>query len=912
MRGLTVFIADLRNCRARELEEKRVNKELANIRSKFKDPSLSGRQKKKYVCKLLYMYILGWDVDFGHMEAVNLLSSSKYSEKQIGYLAVTLMLTESNELLRLVVNSMRKDLDDPVETTQCLALQAIANIGAREMAEALANDVLRLLTTSHTKSFVKKKAALCLLRLYRRHPDLIPAKEWVVKVLGLMEDRDMAVALCATSLVLAIAQQYPEESAGAIDRAVSRIHKILNEKEYGPDYVYYKVPVPWLQVKLLRLLQYFPPPEDRNVRQKLIGSLQTILTNAQDIPKNVQHNNAQNAVLFEAINLAIHVDPDSDIVVQASALLGRFISSKETNIRYLGLETMSHLAGVSSSLGAVQRHQETIIQSLKDKDISVRRRALDLLYSMCDISNAKTIVTELLQYLTIADFAIREEMVLKIAILTEKFATDYSWYVDVILQLITVAGDNVSDGIWYRVVQIVTNNEDLQEYAARTVLAALKSPTCHETTLKVGGYILGEFGHLIANLPGCAPMEQFMSLHSKFGMCTTSTRSMLLSTYLKFCNIFPEIKEHVIRVLKQYRFVLDVELQQRACEYLAIVTLPTDDILQAACEEMPPFPQRESALLSKLQKKTEDTEDKRTWQIGGKDANNAPTAKRNDRRRSTVTAERPSQTQSASSYNNANPHSDMDDLLGLREPVAAQANPMEKYNKLVLEPNGVIYEDQYIQIGLKTEYQQQQGRLAIFFGNKSTATISNLQTDLQSGGAVKITLTQPIASTIPPATQYNQVYQVECLDAAGFPVTMNANFQIGNAPVQLNIIMPIVLSKFVTPVELGGPDFFSRWKQIGGPPREGQAIGKYGNRSTEAIKNLIKALNIGVLEGIDPNPNNLVGAGIFNASNLGKIGCLMRLELNVEQQMFRVTLRTTNETVSEVLTQQIKAAIKAP
>jgi AP-2 complex subunit alpha len=29
------------------------------------------------------MYILGWDIDFGHMEAVNLIASNKYSEKQI-------------------------------------------------------------------------------------------------------------------------------------------------------------------------------------------------------------------------------------------------------------------------------------------------------------------------------------------------------------------------------------------------------------------------------------------------------------------------------------------------------------------------------------------------------------------------------------------------------------------------------------------------------------------------------------------------------------------------------------------------------------------------------------------------------------------------------------------------------------
>ncbi len=54
------------------------------FRSKFKgDKTLDGYQKKKYVCKLLFIFLLGHDIDFGHMEAVNLLSSNKYTEKQI-------------------------------------------------------------------------------------------------------------------------------------------------------------------------------------------------------------------------------------------------------------------------------------------------------------------------------------------------------------------------------------------------------------------------------------------------------------------------------------------------------------------------------------------------------------------------------------------------------------------------------------------------------------------------------------------------------------------------------------------------------------------------------------------------------------------------------------------------------------
>ena len=38
-------------------------------------------------------------------------------------------------------------------------------------------------------------------------------------------------------------------------------------------------------------------------------------------------------------------------------------------------------------------------------------------------------------------------MVLKVAVLAEKYATDYKWYVDVILNLIRLAGDYVSEEV---------------------------------------------------------------------------------------------------------------------------------------------------------------------------------------------------------------------------------------------------------------------------------------------------------------------------------------------------------------------------------------------------------------------------------------------------------------------------------
>ena len=44
-------------------------------------------------------------------------------------------------------------------------------------------------------------------------------------------------------------------------------------------------------------------------------------------------------------------------------------------------------------------------------DTSVRQKAIDLLYAMCDHTNDQTIVEELLSYLGRADYSIREALV---------------------------------------------------------------------------------------------------------------------------------------------------------------------------------------------------------------------------------------------------------------------------------------------------------------------------------------------------------------------------------------------------------------------------------------------------------------------------------------------------------------------
>ena len=100
------------------------------------------------------------------------------------------------------------------------------------------------------------------------------------------------------------------------------------------------------QVKCLRLLQLYRPPAEQDKKDQLNEALRKILIKS-DSSESANKANADHAILFEAVNLLILYGPaeaDQRLHQQALALLGRFISVKDANIRYLGLDTMGRMA----------------------------------------------------------------------------------------------------------------------------------------------------------------------------------------------------------------------------------------------------------------------------------------------------------------------------------------------------------------------------------------------------------------------------------------------------------------------------------------------------------------------------------------------------------------------------------------
>lgn len=56
---------------------------------------------------------------------------------------------------------------------------------------------------------------------------------------------------------------------------------------------------------------------------------------------------------------------EPNLLVRACNQLGQFLSNRETNLRYLALESMCLLANSEFSHEAVKKHQEVVILSMK-------------------------------------------------------------------------------------------------------------------------------------------------------------------------------------------------------------------------------------------------------------------------------------------------------------------------------------------------------------------------------------------------------------------------------------------------------------------------------------------------------------------------------------------------------------------
>lgn len=123
---------------------------------------------------------------------------------------------------------------------------------------------------------------------------------------------------------------------------------------------------------------------------------------------------------------------------------------------------------------------------------------------------------------------------------------------------------------------------------------------------------------------------------------------------------------------------------------------------------------------------------------------------------------------------------------------------------------------------------------------------------------------------------------------------------------------------------MSSQEFFDRWKKLSQPTQESQKIFpaqqdidtaqiqakvsqilelfwvKIKFYTTLIVYFQLDGLGAKILVNVDPNPDNFVCAGIVQTKTAA-IGTLVRLEPNKQAKMFRLTVRSSHDTVARGL-----------
>ncbi|KAI1447233.1 Adaptor protein complex AP-1 gamma subunit [Annulohypoxylon stygium] len=610
MSSLKQFIRNVRAAKTIADERAVIQKESAAIRASFREESGDHNVRRNNVAKLLYLFTLGERTHFGQIECIKLLASPRFADKRLGHLATSLLLDENQEVLTLVTNSLKNDLGHSNQYVVGLALCTLGNIASIEMSRDLFPEIETLVSTANP--YIRRKAALCAMRICRKVPDL--QEHFVEKAAQLLSDRNHGVLLCGLTLVTSMCEAEEEEGSdeGIIDKfkqfvpVLVRTLKGLATSGYAPEHDVTGITDPFLQVKILRLLRVLVRGDAEGTEQ-INDILAQVATNT-DSSKNVG-----NSILYEAVRTILDIEADSGLRVLGVNILGKFLSNRDNNIRYVALNTLIKVVAIEPN--AVQRHRNTILECLRDPDISIRRRALDLSFTLINESNVRVLIRELLAFLEVADNEFKPSMTSQIGIAADRYSPNKRWHIDTMLRVLTLAGNYVKEPIMASFVRLVATTPELQTYAVQKLYANLKKDITQESLTQAGAWCIGEYGDSLLRGGQYEEEElvQEVKEHEIIDLFTTILNSSyatqvateyIVTALVKLSTRLSDASqvERIQRLLQFHQTSLDVEVQQRAVEYGNLFSY--DDIRRGVLEKMPP-PQikEESRVLGEATKK---------------------------------------------------------------------------------------------------------------------------------------------------------------------------------------------------------------------------------------------------------------------------------------------------------------------
>jgi len=294
------------------------------------------------------------------------------------------------------------------------ALTALPKIITADMVPAVLNDAVRLL--DHKQELVRKKAVMALHRVYQL--DSSALGHLTDKIRRALCDRDPAVMAATLCLLHDLAGRSPAAYKDLVPSLVSILKQVV-EHRLPREFDYHRMPAPWIQMRLLRLLAVLGHG-DQKVSEGMYEMLIDVMKRS-DTGINVGY-----AVMYECVRTVTAVYPNAALLDAAAAAIARFVSSENHNLKYLGITGLAEI--VKDHPGYAAAHQVAVIECLEDPDETLRRKTLDLLHRMINPVNVEFIVAKLLVFLEAStDEFLRADLVSRITTSAERFAPSNAW-----------------------------------------------------------------------------------------------------------------------------------------------------------------------------------------------------------------------------------------------------------------------------------------------------------------------------------------------------------------------------------------------------------------------------------------------------------------------------------------------------
>lgn len=333
-----------------------------------------------------------------------------------------------------------------------------------------------------------------------------------------------------------------------------------------------------------------------------VGASETMNDVLAQVATNTETNrNAGNAILYECVKAIMTIQSESGLRILAINILGRFLLNRDNNIRYVALNSLSNV--VTEDVIAVQRHRATILDCLKDPDISIRQRALEITYQLVDVNNVVELVREMLNYLVVAPAEHRGLLCSRVSIVVEKFSPSPRWLVETLITMLSIAGNYCDSRVASAAISHLTMSEALQGYATHKLFRLLRDelPRVQIALMHLAIWCIGEFGDRLLersaipdtdsdNAYDPIPLPEILGLLQavlKSHLATTLSKSYVLTTLTKCACRFQHGKIECSGMMKHYISSLSLELQQRSCEYMCLLDERWRESRHQALAKMP-------------------------------------------------------------------------------------------------------------------------------------------------------------------------------------------------------------------------------------------------------------------------------------------------------------------------------------